>query len=92
MRLTKIEQQLFDESYATAGKKDTHVYPTFADCVYISDMNFRLVRSRNRGARRWYKRRTERGRAMVHRNWVRRYPKLFTKATRDAVLVLRRTR
>lgn len=81
MRLDKLQQEMFDESYRHVGEGH---YPTYADLLYTSDLSFRLVRSSHRGARRWYKERTERGRAMVRRNWMRRYPKLFTKEARKA--------
>jgi hypothetical protein len=81
MKLDKLQQEMFDAAYALTPNAG---YPSYADLCYSSDLSFRLVRSSHRGARRWYKERTARGRAMVRRNWMRRYPKLFTKQARQS--------
>jgi hypothetical protein len=82
MKMSPLEKQMFMESYRNIGQGG--YYPSYADCLYSSDMNYRLVRSRNRGARHWYEERSQRGKTMVKRNWMRRFPNLFTKAARKA--------
>lgn len=79
MRMTKQQRQMFRESYRLAGQGN---FPTFADLLYLSDLRYILVRSSKQGAVQTFRERTPRGQAIVRRNWMRRFPKLFTKQMR----------